>query len=116
MKKILIILLALVFSSLTASVAFASTAEHTSSGLMTLEQAAYDGSDCDLSAAEFNDSNIILAGKKGREKRRLREKYSGPKGACVYGPSGMRVCINSTYRNECIENYGGTWHGGQNCP
>jgi len=39
-----------------------------------------------------------------------------PKGSCVYGPPGYRVCITGTYEGECTNNYlNGTWSKDGGC-
>ena len=36
-----------------------------------------------------------------------------PKGACVYGPAGIKACVFGTYEDECKENFKGSWHKGK---
>ncbi len=40
----------------------------------------------------------------------------GIKGACVYGPSGLKSCINGVYKDECEINFRGVWYPGKRCP
>lgn len=42
--------------------------------------------------------------------------FRGPKGACVYGPPGMKVCIDGVYEDECKNNFKGVWYPGKRCP
>jgi len=39
-----------------------------------------------------------------------------PTGACVYGPQGLKACVNGVTREDCLENFHGSWHEGQRCP
>ena len=38
-----------------------------------------------------------------------------PKGRCVYGPPGYKVCINGTYEDECKDDFKGSWYEGEKC-
>ena len=39
-----------------------------------------------------------------------------PKGACVYGPEGIKACVDGVYEDDCVNNFKGTWYEGQSCP
>ena len=39
-----------------------------------------------------------------------------PRGACVYGPSGAKACVNGTFESECEDNFHGTWYENETCP
>ena len=38
-----------------------------------------------------------------------------PEGACVYGPSDLKYCINSTFKDECENDFRGVWYEGKSC-
>ena len=46
----------------------------------------------------------------------LYASEGGVKGACIYGPPGLKACVNGTYKKECEENFKGQWLQGQRCP
>jgi len=43
------------------------------------------------------------------------DNYSSePKGACYYGPNGNDACVKTT-KDDCENNFKGTWYAGQDC-
>jgi hypothetical protein len=41
--------------------------------------------------------------------------FDKPEGACVYGPSDLKYCINGTFEDECKDDFKGVWWKDKTC-
>lgn len=70
-----------------------------------------DGMDIRLTTDHYNEPSP------GDHRRPPPERRRGEhKGACVYGPKGVKACVNGTDEDDCISNFHGRWYPGQRCP